>query len=191
GVVVATRLGARATVFYLVVYLLMNLAAFAVVIARERETDLGDDIDALAGLGTERPVLAWSMTIAMLSLAGIPATAGFIGKVYLIQAAVDGSYTWLAVVIVLGSAVSLGYYLRVIAAMWMRGAPSLAPAPRPAMAGGSPEADVLEPPAPRGRHAEVAAVAVLGAAGTIVLGIVPQPLFDLVSGVGTALANLL
>ncbi|MCA1688985.1 MAG: NADH-quinone oxidoreductase subunit N, partial [Actinobacteria bacterium] len=95
GVVVATKLGARATVFYLVVYLLMNLAAFAVVIARERETALGDDIDALAGLGGERPVLAWCMTIAMLSLAGIPATAGFIGKVYLIQAAVDGSYTWL------------------------------------------------------------------------------------------------
>jgi NADH-quinone oxidoreductase subunit N len=191
GVVVATRLGARATVLYLVVYLLMNLAAFAVVIARERETELGDDIDALAGLGSERPVLAWSMTIAMLSLAGIPATAGFIGKVYLIQAAVDGSYTWLAVVIVLGSAVSLGYYLRVIATMWMRGEPSVAPAARPVMAGGSPEADVLEPPAPRGRHAEVALVAVLGAAGSIFFGIVPQPLFDLVGGVAAALGNLL
>jgi NADH-quinone oxidoreductase subunit N len=191
GVVVASRLGARATVFYLVVYLLMNIAAFAVVVARERETLLGDDIDALAGLGGDRPVLAWSMTIAMLSLAGIPATAGFIGKVYLIQAAVDGSYTWLAVVIVLGSAVSLGYYLRVIATMWMRGEPSLAPAARPAMAGGSPEADVLEPPAPRGRHAEVALVAVLGAAGSIFFGIIPQPLFDLVGGVAAALGNLL
>jgi NADH-quinone oxidoreductase subunit N len=130
----------------------------------------------------------------MLSLAGIPATAGFIGKVYLIQAAVDGSYTWLAVVIVLGSAVSLGYYLRVIAAMWMRGAPTRSPAlaGRPAMAGGSPEADaVLEPVAPRGRHAEVAVVAVLGAGGSILLGIIPQPLFDLVNGAGAALANLL
>ncbi len=224
GVVVASRLGARATVFYLVVYLLMNVAAFAVVVARERETDLGDDIDALAGLGGERPVLAWSMTIAMLSLAGIPATAGFIGKVYLIQAAVDGSYTWLAVVIVLGSAVSLGYYLRVIAAMWMRSVPSLGPLTRPAMAGGSPEAGgepqapppgqvaggvlapvpaamppglrhpsdggVLEPVAPRGRHAELGAVAALAAAGSIFFGIIPQPLFDLVNGVGTALTNL-
>ncbi|MEA2298314.1 MAG: NADH-quinone oxidoreductase subunit [Solirubrobacteraceae bacterium] len=203
GVVVASRLGARATLFYLVVYLLMNLAAFAVVIARERETALGDDIDALAGLGSERPVLAWSMTIAMLSLAGIPATAGFIGKVYLIQAAVDGSYTWLAVVIVLGSAVSLGYYLRVIAAMWMRPEPGRAPLARPAIAGGSPEAVVqapegpeghqvvLEPEASRGRHGEVAAVAVLGAAGSIFFGIIPQPLFDLVNGVGGALSNLL
>ena len=60
------------------------------------------------------------MTIAMLSLAGIPATAGFVGKFYLIDAAVDGGYTWLGVVIVVGSMISLGYYLRVIAAMWMR-----------------------------------------------------------------------
>jgi NADH-quinone oxidoreductase subunit N len=189
GVVVATKLGARATVFYLVVYLLMNVAAFAVVIARERETALGDDIDALAGLGSERPLLAWSMTIAMLSLAGIPATAGFIGKVYLIQAAVDGSYTWLAVVIVLGSAISLGYYLRVIAAMWMRPGTLPAVIARPLMAGGSPEAAV-ETAAPRGRHAEVAAVAVLGAAATIFFGIIPQPLFDLVGGVGSTLVNI-
>ena len=60
----------------------------------------------------------------MLSLAGIPATAGFIGKIYLIQALVDGGYTWLGVVIVVGSMISLGYYLRVIAAIWMRDAPA-------------------------------------------------------------------
>jgi NADH-quinone oxidoreductase subunit N len=190
GVVVATKLGARATVLYLIVYLLMNVAAFAVVIARERETALGDDIDALSGLGSERPLLAWSMTIAMLSLAGIPATAGFIGKVYLIQAAVDGSYTWLAVVIVLGSAISLGYYLRVIAAMWMRPGTLPAVLARPLMAGGSPEA-VVEPAAPRGRHAEVAVVAILGAGASIFFGIIPQPLFDLVSRVGDALVNIL
>ena len=95
GVVVSTKLGLQATVFYLAVYLVMNLAAFAVIVARERETGLGDDIDALAGIGATRPVLAWPMTIAMLSLAGIPATAGFIGKFYLIEAGVDGGYTWL------------------------------------------------------------------------------------------------
>ena len=124
GVVVATQLGVAATVFYLVVYLLMNLAAFAVIIARERETRCGDDIDAVAGLGGRDPLLAWPMTIAMLSLAGIPATAGFIGKFYLIQALVDGGYTWLGVVIVVGSMISLGYYLRVVAAIWMRDAPA-------------------------------------------------------------------
>ena len=68
------------------------------------------------------------MTIAMLGLAGIPATAGFIGKFYLIDAAVDSGYTWLGVVIVIGSMISLGYYLRVIAAMWMRDAPQPAAA---------------------------------------------------------------
>ncbi len=124
GVVVSSRLGVSATIFYLIVYLLMNLAAFAVIIARERETPYGDDIDGVAGLGDARPELAWPLTIAMLALAGIPATAGFIGKIYLIQALVDGGYTWLGVVIVVGSMISLGYYLRVIAAIWMRDAPS-------------------------------------------------------------------
>jgi NADH-quinone oxidoreductase subunit N len=153
GVVVATQLGIRATVFYLAVYLFMNMAAFAVIVARERETDLGDSVNALAGLGRERPYLAWPMTLAMLGLAGIPATAGFMGKFYLIDAAVAGGYTWLGVAIVIGSMISLGYYLPVIAAMWMRPAPDarttqpagtpLAPSggPLPAIAGGSPELD--------------------------------------------------
>ena len=100
GVVVASKLGVQATVFYLAVYLFMNMAAFAVIVARERETGLGDSIAAVAGLGRERPLLAWPMTLSMLGLAGIPATAGFIGKFYLIDAAVSGGYTWLGVVIV-------------------------------------------------------------------------------------------
>jgi NADH-quinone oxidoreductase subunit N len=164
GVVVATRLGVKATVFYLVVYMFMNMAAFAVIVARERETTLGDSINSLVGLGRERPALAWAMTVAMLALAGIPATAGFVGKFYLIDASVAGAYTWLGVVIVIGSMISLGYYLPVIAAMWMREAPAgaalapagpgpeLAPPPAqgatpgsggelPALAGGSPELD--------------------------------------------------
>jgi NADH-quinone oxidoreductase subunit N len=154
GVLVSTQLGLEAVVFYLVVYLLMNMAAFAVVVARERETREGDDIAAMAGLGASRPVLAWAMTVAMLSLAGIPATAGFVGKVYLIEAIVDGGYAWLAIVLVIGSMISLAYYLRVVAAIWMRPAPggvvgadAADPlghgAARPLMAGGSPEADAL------------------------------------------------
>jgi NADH-quinone oxidoreductase subunit N len=111
GVVVTTQLGARALVFYLAVYLFMNVAAFAVIVARERETGVGDDISSLYGLGSDRPLLAWPMTIAMLALAGFPATAGFFGKVYLIGAAVDNGYSWLGVAIVIGSAISLAYYL--------------------------------------------------------------------------------
>jgi len=193
GVVVATALGVQATVFYLTVYVAMNMASFAVIVERERETELGDSIEAVAGLGRERPSLAWPMTISLLGLAGIPATAGFIGKFYLIDAAVAGGYTWLGVAIVVGSMISLGYYLPVIAAIWMRPAPVQAPGaggssiqgPLPVMAGGSPEADALERPQP-----EVVFVAVLAGAATLFFGVIPEPLFDLVRHVGSALGLL-
>jgi len=188
GVVVGTRLGVQATSFYLAAYLLMNVAAFAVVIARERVSEHGDDLRSLQDLGRSSPVLAWSMTIAMLSLAGFPATAGFIGKFYLIDAAVAGDYAWLGIVIVVGSMLSLVYYLRVIAVMWMgQFAIELPTAPRRTVqpvAGSSPEADARAQP-------EVVAVAVLAAAATIVFGIVPSPLFDLARDVGSSLSALL
>jgi NADH-quinone oxidoreductase subunit N len=187
GVVVASRLGVQATVLYLIVYLMMNMASFAVIVARERETGLGDGVQALTGLGRERPWLAWPMTLSMLGLAGIPATAGFIGKFYLIDAAVSGGYTWLGVVIVIGSMISLGYYLPVIAAIWMREAPAVNPAPLPVLAGGSPELD--EEPL-TGAQPEVVFVAVLAGAATLFFGVFPQPLFDLVRHVGTALGLL-
>jgi NADH-quinone oxidoreductase subunit N len=184
GVVVATQLGVRATVFYLAVYLFMNIAAFAVIVARERE-GRGDDVRALAGLGHERPWLAWPMTLAMLGLAGIPATAGFMGKFYLIDAAVSGGYTWLGVVIVIGSMISLGYYLPVIAAIWMRW-PISDRSPLPAIAGASPELDAQAAPA-TGPPPEVALVAVLAGAATLFFGIIPGPLFDLVRHAGAGL----
>jgi NADH-quinone oxidoreductase subunit N len=196
GVLVSTRLGVQATVFYIFVYALMNLAAFAVIVAREREAGFGDDISALYGLGADRPWLAWPMTIAMLGLAGIPGTAGFFGKIYLIDAAVDNGYGWIGVAIVIGSAISLVYYLRVIAAVWMRAPTEPAPAPalagpggRPAIAGGSQEADVA--PAPhRLRQPEVLVVAVVCAAATIAFGIYPDPLFDIARDAGAALTGL-
>ncbi len=202
GVAVATQLGVRATVFYLAVYVFMNMASFAVIVARERETGLGDSIQAVAGLGRERPLLAWPMTISMLALAGIPATAGFTGKFYLIDAAVSGGYTWLGVAIVIGSMISLGYYLPVIAAIWMRKAPSEQPgvgqlpsptgAPLgggeglPVLAGGSPELD--EPS--NGVQPEVVLVAAVAGVATLFFGIVPQPLFNLVHHAGSALGGL-
>jgi NADH-quinone oxidoreductase subunit N len=187
GVVVATKLGVRATVFYLAAYLLMNLAAFAVIIARERETGLGDDISAVAGLGARRPLLAWPLTISMLALAGVPATAGFIGKFQLIRACVDGSYAWLGIVIVIGSMISLAYYLRVVLAIWVRDAPDTSPLP--ALAGGSPEADVIEPPS--GPAWEVTLVAVVFGAATIAFGVIPQPLFDFAARAGASFSHLL
>jgi NADH-quinone oxidoreductase subunit N len=219
GVVVSTRLGVQAVVFYLTAYLLMNLAAFAVITVRERESGLGDDISSLYGTGASRPWLAWPMTIAMLSLAGFPATAGFFGKLYLIEAAVDNGYAWLGVLIVVGSAISLAYYLRVVAAVWMR-SPSEAAAltrggsgvgvgttGRPLIAGGSPEADDVPSSASSGAVAagglgegavgrrlgqwEVTAVAVVFAAATVFFGVFPSPLFDVARDAGAALVNLL
>src|SRR6266545_4800538 len=136
GVAVASEIGVNALVFYLAAYALMNLAAFAVIVVRERETIWGDDIKSVQGLGRARPELAWPLTISMLALSGLPATAGFMGKLYLIEAAVDGAHTYLGVAIAIGTMISLAYYLRVVAAVWMRPAAE----PAPAMAGGSSEA---------------------------------------------------
>ncbi|MEA2295137.1 MAG: NADH-quinone oxidoreductase subunit [Solirubrobacteraceae bacterium] len=190
GVVVTTSLGVAATAFYLAVYLLMNLAAFSVIAARERETGLGDDLSSLNGLGASRPALAWTMSIAMLALAGFPATAGFFGKVYLIDAAVNNGYGWLSVAIVLGSAMSLAYYLRVVAAVWVRDEPrpaALTPGGQPVMAGASADG----PPVARASHPFAVFTGVLCAAATIFFGIFPQPLFDVAQDAGRALASLL
>jgi NADH-quinone oxidoreductase subunit N len=190
GVIVATQIGLQAMAFYLAAYLVMNMAAFAVVVARERVSPAGDDISSFEGLGRADPWLAWPLTIAMLGLAGFPATAGFIGKFYLLRAAVDGGYDWLAIFIVVGSVISLGYYLRVIAAMWL-GPIEVAvrpsgggPVRRLARVGGwSPEAEGRAQP-------EVLVVAVLMAAAVIVLGIIPSPLLNVAHDVGTALQNV-
>jgi NADH-quinone oxidoreductase subunit N len=195
GVVVGTRLGLQATVFYLAVYALMNMAAFAVVVVRERASEHGDGVRALEGLGATSPVLAWCMTIAMLALAGFPATGGFMGKFYLIRAAVDGEYAFLAVAIVVGSMISLVYYLRVVAAMWMttegrasdlRGPTGSVAAGRRVspVSGGSPEADARAQP-------EAAGVALVMAAATVVVGLFPAPLFELARDVGTSLGSII
>jgi NADH-quinone oxidoreductase subunit N len=189
GIVVASDLGTKSVVFYLMVYLFMNVGAFAVVIARERETTLGDDIGSLSGIGGARPLLAWPMTISMLALAGLPGTAGFIGKFFLIEATVDGGFTWLGIMIVIGTMISLVYYLRVIATMWMQPGTAVIPQPLPAIAGGSPEADDLPPPAKLEVSVTgIAAVAVLCAAASIFFGIVPSPLLHLAADAAQAIS---
>jgi NADH-quinone oxidoreductase subunit N len=162
----------------------MNVAAFAVVIARERVSEHGDDIESLRDLSRAAPLLAWPMTIAMLGLAGFPATAGFIGKFYLIDASVSGDYAWLGIAIVVGSMISLAYYLRVVAIMWMDRIEVTLPGSPPrtvkGVSGWSPEADPRAMP-------EITAVALIATAATVFLGIFPSPLFDVVRDVGTAL----
>jgi NADH-quinone oxidoreductase subunit N len=185
GVVVATRLGVSATVLYLIAYLLMNMGAFAVV--QNQMTATGDDqISGLSGLGRRSPLLGWSITLAMLGLAGIPGTVGFIGKFQLIHALVDGGYTWLAIVLVVGAMISLGYYLKVVAAVWMSPATTTAASTAGGyapVAGGSPEADKLPYP-------EVLLVGVVFGALTVIFGVIPGPLFHLASHAGAALTGI-
>jgi NADH-quinone oxidoreductase subunit N len=181
---VVSEAGTSALIFYLAGYAFMNLAAFAVIVARERETPWGDDIRSVRGLAAERPGLAWPLTISMLALAGLPATAGFIGKLYLIEALVEGDYTWLAVFIAVGTLISLAYYLRVVAAIWMPGA-ERAPGTAPAIAGAAPEADPTDPDA--GRRPYLLGPAALAAAGVVFFGVIPQPLVEFAERAGASL----
>ncbi len=195
GVVVSTQLGIAATVFYLCAYLLMNLAAFGVIAARERSTSRGDHLSAMNGLSDESPLLAWAMTAAMLALAGFPLTVGFFGKIYLIDAAVNNGYGWLGVVIVLGSAASLAYYLRVVVAIWsgteQSNARRLTPGGQPVMAGGAAELAPAAGDEARAHHPLAVTVAAVCLVGVIFFGVFPQPLFDVARDAAAAFTNLL
>ena len=98
----------------------MSVGAFAVVAARERELNRPVTIENLAGFGWERPLLGVAMSVFMLGFAGFPLTGGFVGKFYVFSAAYDRGWTWLVIVGVAATAVSLYYYLGVIRAMYFR-----------------------------------------------------------------------
>ena len=193
GIVVATQAGVDAMVFYLAAYVLMNLAAFSVVVIHERQTGFSDDIDSLRGLGRSKPLLAWPLTIAMLALAGLPPTAGFIGKLYLIEALVDADWTWLGVMIAIGTMISLAYYLRVVATLWMSPAEEesaeakIDTAAVPEYLAGAPaEDEFLDLDADRRGYLVLPAIA--GAALSVFFGVIPQPLVEFAQHAGNALA---
>ncbi|MBM3666393.1 MAG: NADH-quinone oxidoreductase subunit N [Actinobacteria bacterium] len=206
GVVVATQTGVEALVFYLAAYCLMNLAIFVAVVVRERETDRGDDISAFEGIGRSRPWIAWPLTIGVLALAGLPGTSGFIAKLFLIEATVEADYTWLGVAIVIGTMVSLAYYLRILSAVWIKDEPAPAQPPLPAIAGGGPlarldgleegSADVSCPKGSAGplgayRCALVVGAGVICAAATVAFGVYPDPLVDWATTAAESLAPTL
>jgi NADH-quinone oxidoreductase subunit N len=120
AVVATNALGAAAFLFYLLVYTLMTAGAFGIVIANARGTRERVALDDYAGLGWQQPLLGAAFTVFLLSLAGFPLTGGFIGKLYILRAAIDSGLQWLAVVLVLASLISYFYYLRVIIVMYMR-----------------------------------------------------------------------
>ena len=112
--------GAPAVLFYLAVYSFATIGAFGVILLLERETGAeAVELGAYAGLGARHPVLALVLTVFLLSLIGMPPTAGFVGKFYLFAAAVRQGFVWLAVIAVLNSVVAAYYYLRLIVYMYM------------------------------------------------------------------------
>ena len=119
GFVPGTAAGYSAVVFYLIAYLFMNLGAFGVVVALANRGQDCERMSSLAGLAQRRPGLAALMTLFMVALAGIPGTAGFVGKFLIFSAAVDAGHVWLAILGVLMSVVSVYYYLRVPVLMYM------------------------------------------------------------------------
>jgi NADH-quinone oxidoreductase subunit N len=128
ALLVGTGDGYAAAVFYLVVYSSMNLAAFGAISALAAD-DPAALIDDLSGMGYDAPFRSAVLTVALLSLAGIPPTAGFTGKFALFRAAVAGGETGLAVAGLLTAAASVYYYLRVVVALYMRSSPGKSPTP--------------------------------------------------------------
>jgi NADH-quinone oxidoreductase subunit N len=112
--------GVTATLVYLFVYSFMQLGAFMVIVLMRRQHVIGDELKDLSGLYARRPAAAFAMLLFMLSLGGIPPTAGFMGKFWLFSAAIESGYIWLAVIAVLNSAISLYYYVRVIVFMYLK-----------------------------------------------------------------------
>jgi NADH-quinone oxidoreductase subunit N len=119
GLIAGNETGIRGVLIYVLVYTFMNLGAFLVVVALRRKDLLGEDIDDLAGLVHKSPGYAVLMLIFLLSLAGIPPTAGFIGKYYIFLSLIQTQHYVLAVVAVLYVAVAIYYYFRIVRSMFL------------------------------------------------------------------------
>jgi len=135
-----TALGGRALMYYLIVYAAMAFGSFAVVAARERELGEAVTLDNLAGFGWERPFLGIAMWCFLFGFAGLPLGGGFVAKFYVLSAAYRHGWTWLVIVGVIATLVSLYYYLAVVRSMYMRPSAELGLA---TIAGGSPPREPL------------------------------------------------
>lgn len=112
--------GTAGILFYMLSYAFMNIGAFAIIVLVGKKGEANNNVMDYAGFGTKHPVLALAMAVFLFSLAGIPPTAGFIGKFYLFSGAIKAGYVWLAIIGVLNSAASVYYYLRVMVYMYMK-----------------------------------------------------------------------
>ncbi len=118
GLLAGSTAGIKGMMFYLLIYVFANVGAFAVVTAVSKHRN-GETIADLAGLSRQAPVLAVVMTVSLLSMAGIPPLAGFVGKFFLFSSAIDAGYLWIAVLGFVLSMVSVYYYLNVVKVMYL------------------------------------------------------------------------
>jgi NADH-quinone oxidoreductase subunit N len=161
GLITVSRAGVSATLFYLLVYTFMSLGSFGVLSMLERRGRKAIALTDLRGLGRRYPVLAGMFSLFLLSLAGIPGTAGFMAKLGVFRAGVEAGETGLVVIAVISSAIAAFFYVRVIITMFAEEEPA--------------ELATVEVPATTGASIGLAAAA----AAVVVLGIVPGVLIDL------------
>ena len=154
--------GIASVMLYLTFYAFMTLGAFALIAMFRKGGLEGDEIEDFAGLAKRQPLAAFVMMVFMVSLTGIPPTAGFIGKFYVFMAAVEAGLSWLAVVALIFSAVSAYYYMRVVMLMYMR-EPEVSAA----------EASHLVP------SPALSIVLACAVAGVIIFGLFPTPVVSL------------
>jgi NADH-quinone oxidoreductase subunit N len=140
ALIAAPKAGGVAAVFYLIVYIAMDMAAFGVVSAFSgRDADLGD-IEGIRGLGYAYPLRGMALAVSFIALAGLPPTAGFVGKFGVFYYAIKGGYVYLAVIGIITAVISVYYYLRIVVYLYMRqddgqAAPARAIMPKPDMPG--------------------------------------------------------
>jgi NADH-quinone oxidoreductase subunit N len=174
---------AAASLFYLIGYAAMTAGAFAVLTLLRREGRDIEDVDDLGGLAYERPGAALAMTIFMVSLVGVPPTAGFMGKLWVFKEAIQAGYVGLVIVAILTTVVSIYYYLRVVVVMYMEERPEPVPVAVPAPA---PEREPHRgPPSQWGGSFAVAVAAI----ATVLIGLAPSGLYGAALRSIQAIAN--
>ena len=159
GVIAATANGIAGSLFYLLVYAAMTLGAFAVVTLSAPKGKERLEMASWVGVGQRHPVFAGAMTLFLLSLAGIPPTAGFMAKFFVFQAAVQAGETGLVIAGVLASVIAAFFYLRLIVLMWLQ-----EPSGEPGALGLTPTGSL---------------VVAITAAATLVLGVYPESIMHI------------
>ncbi len=163
GLAAANKTGTSSAIMYLLIYCVMNIGAFGAVILAKTADGESLMISDYAGLGFKKPLLGMLMSLMLLSLAGFPPTAGFVGKFYIFKSAVEAGHYWLVIVGAINTAIAAFYYLRVVVTMYMR----------------EPEDELEFNPYP----ATLVIGLVLAAIGVLLLGILPSLIVDPVNAI--------